>query len=240
MKKGREKKWLKVAIYILWLFSMALGGFFVPYFINNISFFRIKTLHIEGLETIPPDVVVEEVGNLKNNWLLINSRVLMKNLNKATGNSVSEVKISRSFSSEGVDLKVNIRERKPIFMVVEDDKISFFDENGIKFHSPYIKAARTVIHTHRIDIVSENFENIKNIVKSIDEDIREIYITKLGTTIYTNKGLKIMLPPPFLLNEKLIHSVTKIYADYNIIGIEVKEIEMNMEGLVVVRGGKKK
>lgn len=240
MKRGRERKLLNSVIYILWLFSMALAGFFVPYLINNISFFRIKTLHIEGLETIPPHVVVEEVKNLKNNWLFINSGILMKNLNKTTGNSISKIQIIRAFSSEGVELRVRVTERKPMFMVVEDDKAYFFDENGVQFYSPYINTANPIVYAHRADLIANNFENIKSIIKSMHADIREMYITNLETIIYTKKGLKITLPSPFLLNENIIRNLVKIYADYNIIGVEMKEIEMNTEGFVVIKGEKKR
>ena len=75
---------------------MALAGFFIPHFTDNISFFKIRVLQVEGLETIPPHVVAEEVKKLKNNWLFINKYVLLKNINTSTGNAVKDIEITRS------------------------------------------------------------------------------------------------------------------------------------------------
>ena len=49
MKEGRRGKWLSHFLLALWFSSMALAGFFLPYFTDNISFFKIKALHIDAV-----------------------------------------------------------------------------------------------------------------------------------------------------------------------------------------------
>ncbi|MDW8032621.1 MAG: hypothetical protein RMH93_03645 [Aquificaceae bacterium] len=240
MKEWRreKKKWLGYAISFLWLFSMALVGFFVPHFTDNIPFFKVKALYIEGLETIPPDVVAEEVKNLKNNWLFINSDILLRNLNSATGNSISDLKVRRIFSKGGVELEIKIKERKPIFTVIEDGTVTFFDEMGIQFWSPYMDTVNPVVYTHDIDMIEKNFESMKNIIHKINLDLNEIYVTNLGTIIYTKEGLRLTLPPLFFLSKNLVENVARLQINYNI--IDVKEMEINTEGLVIIRGEKRR
>ncbi|MEN3029127.1 MAG: hypothetical protein ABDH29_07985 [Aquificaceae bacterium] len=238
MKEGRREKWLGYIISLLWIFSMALAGFFVPHFTDNITFFKVKALYIEGLETVPPDVVVEEVRNLKNNWLFINSDILLKNLNAATGNSISDLKVRKIFNSRGVELEIKVKERKPIFTAIQEDTVIFFDEGGTQFRSPYIDTVNPVVYTHNIHIIQENFENIRNIIHKINSDLKEIYVTNLGTIIYTKEGVKVTLPPLFSLSENLVENVAKLQKDYNI--TDMKEMEINTEGLVIIRGEKRR
>ncbi|MCS7171021.1 MAG: hypothetical protein NZ851_01760 [Aquificaceae bacterium] len=239
MKEGRRGKWLTYTISIIWLFSMALAGFFIPYFTDNIPFFKVKALHIEGLETIPPDVIAEEVGKLKNNWLFINEGILLKNINKVTGNSIHSVEVKRSFGSKGVELRIRIKERKPIFTVLHENNLIFFDEDGNRFLSDYRQITNPIVYTHQIELITNDFENMKNIIDTLGKDLREAYITNLNTIIYTKEGVKITLPPLFLLNRELIQNVARIHMYYNI-GLDVKEMEISMEGLVIIRGGKEK
>lgn len=239
MKEGRRGKWLSYILTTLWLFSMGLAGFFVPYFTDNISFFKIKSLHVEGLETIPPEVVAEEVRKLKNNWLFINESILHRNLNKVTGNSVASVDINRNFANNGVKMDVIIKERKPLFGVVMDDKMFLFDENGVEFNSPYIQTVPYIVYTHDMEFISDNFQNLKSLIVATGQSIGEIYVTKLNTIVYTKEGVKLTLPPVFLLEENLIKNIVKISKDYNI-HMQVKEMEINTEGLVIIRSRKEK
>ncbi|MDW8096225.1 MAG: hypothetical protein RMI51_05430 [Aquificaceae bacterium] len=240
MKKHvKKKRWFGYAISALWISSMAIAGFFTPYFIDNISFFKIRALHIEGLENIPSEVIVEEVRKLKNNWLFINRAILLKNINDVTNNSVSNLELSKNFSSGGVELKLKIEERKPIFTAIKDDEVVFFDKSGTRFYSPYIPHTNLIVYTHEIELINKNFENLKNLVDIIGDDLKEVYITNLATIAYTEDGVKITLPPLFLLNRNLVENVAIIRMGYNI-NLNIKEMEINTEGVVIIRGGEER
>lgn len=233
-KVGKGGKLFRFLLAIIWLFSMALGGFFAPYFVDNIDFFKIKALHVEGLETIPPQVVVEEVGSFKNNWLFINERSLLKELNSRTGEAVKEVKIERVFSSRGVELRMTIKERKPLFVVFDGEKRYFFDEEGVAFSSPYLKVSGPIVYAQDVRLVKENFQTMKRLLDSIGPVVEDIYLTRLGTIVYTKQGLKISLPPLFLLEDRLVRRVAQIIKEYNI-PMDAEEVELSSENIAVIK-----
>lgn len=234
--KGK-KVLLNYLITLVWLLSMGLGGFFVPYLTDNIDFFKIKTLHIEGLETIPPQVIVEEVSNFKNNWLFINKRTFLNNINARTGNAVKDISIKRIFSSRGVELKITVKERKPVMVVFEGETYYFFDEEGTVFRSPYIKTFRPVVYTYNIKLIESNFHNLKRIIEYFGtaiSTIQDIYVTNINTIVYTENGLKINMPPLFMLDERKIANIAKLFKEYNI-PMNAKEIDVSIEGMAVLK-----
>ncbi len=238
MKKGRRGKWLSYLIVVLWFSSMALAGFFIPYFIDNISFFKIRVLQVEGLETIPPHVVAEEVKKLKNNWLFINKYVLLKNINMSTGNAVKDVDITRKFSTKGVDLKITIKERKPVFSVINNNSKIFFDEDGKMFQSPYINYSIPLIYTYDIELINKNFNTVKSLINLLNSHnaLMDMYITEISAVAYLTNGTKLVLPPPILINKSMLKIVSKLLKDYNI--SIYKELEIGADGLIIMRGGK--
>ncbi|MCS7307027.1 MAG: hypothetical protein NZ526_00580, partial [Aquificaceae bacterium] len=64
-------------------------------------------------------------------------------------------------------------------------------------------------------------------------------VTNLATIAYTEDGVKITLPPLFLLNRNLVENVAIIRMGYNI-NLDMKEMEINTEGVVIIRGGKER
>ncbi|MFN3976686.1 MAG: cell division protein FtsQ/DivIB [Aquificaceae bacterium] len=238
MKKGRRGKWLSYLIVMLWFSSMALAGFFIPYFIDSISFFKIRVLQVEGLETIPPHVVAEEVKKLKNNWLFINKYVLLKNINMSTGNAVKDVDITRKFSTGGVDLKITIKERKPVFSVINNNSKIFFDEDGKMFQSPYINYSIPLIYTYDIELINKNFNTVKSLINLLNSHnaLMDMYITEINTIAYLTNGTKLILPPLLLIDQNMLKIVSKLLKDYNI--SIYKELEIGADGLIIMRGEK--
>ncbi|MFN3870192.1 MAG: cell division protein FtsQ/DivIB [Aquificaceae bacterium] len=232
-KKSNGKRGIGYLLSLLWLLSMALAGYFFPYFTDNIPFFKVKALHVEGLESIPPQVVLEEVKNLKNNWLFINKSTLLKNLNKKTNNAVEDIEIERVFSKSGVELKINIKERKPLFSVIKDNTKVFFDEDGNIFQSPYINTVDPLVYSQDLNVIAQNFSNIKKLIMLMQKDIREVYVTELNTIIYLKNGTKLVLPPLFLLDEKVLYYIKKVKI-YNI-DMWAKEIEIGNKQLLIIR-----
>lgn len=221
---------------VVWFLSMAMAGFFTPYFTDNIPFFKVKALHLQGLETIPPEVVAQEVSKLKNNWLFISEGVLLKNLNQATGNAVSSLDLSRSFRKGGVELIVSLQERRPFFSLVKDGELLFFDERGVPFSSPYLQAVEPLIYAHDTELVKQNFHKIKSLLDTMGREVEEIYLTEISTVVYTKDRVKIVLPPPILLQEELLRKIAKLRKNYNLV-LNVKEMEVSTEGLIIVRHG---
>lgn len=236
-RDGRRGRWLGYLLSALWLFSMGLSGFFVPYFTDNIEFFKIRALHIEGLETIPPEVVVDEIKRFKNNWLFVNDVILLQNLNRQTGNSINSVDTERVFTSRGVELKILIEERKPLVTVIKDDTVYFFDKNGVVFQSQYIKAKKPLVYTHDVEFIRRNFAGLRMLIDLLGENAGEIYVTDLNTVIYKGEGLKIIMPPLFFLDRKIVENVVNVIRVYNI-DMSTRELDANIEGIVIIRGEK--
>ncbi len=236
-KTGRQGKLIGYILSILWLSSMGLSGFLFPYFTDNIDFFKIKALHIEGLETIPSEVIVDEIRKFKNNWLFIDNTTFLRSLNNKTGNSINSVKTDRVFSTKGVELRIFVEERKPIVTMIKDDLVYFLDENGTVFQSQYMQVVKPVVYTHDIELVKRNFNNLKMLIDLTGGNLGEIYITNLNTVAYTIEGLKINMPPIFLLNRQTLQNVIDVFKIYNI-DMKTKELDLNMEGIVIIRGEK--
>lgn len=234
MKRGRRGTAIGYVLSFLWLFAMALAGFFVPHFTDNINFFKIKKLYVEGLETIPPAVVVEEIKRFKNNWLFINKQGLMSNINKATGNAVKDLRIHRIFGRDGVSLSIYVQERKPFITAIKDNDVIFYDSEGTPFTSPYAQPVN-IIYTQDIELINKNFNKIKNLIESLGNNIREAYATDLNMIVYTKEGIRLTLPSPFLLNTTSIKNALSAYKTYNN-DMWAREIEVDTEGIVIVRG----
>lgn len=211
---------------------MALTGYFIPYFTDNISFFKIRTLHIEGLETIPPQIVANEIEALRNNWLFIRKDILLDRLNKSTKNAIKDLDIERTFSGSGVDLKIKIKEREPLFQVISGNTKIFYDDEGSQFQSIYINAPIPLIYTHDINFINKNFKNVKELMKL--SNIKEVYITELNTIVYLKDNLKLILPPIFLFDKNLLNYLIKLRENYSM-GTGVQEMEINRD-LVIIRG----
>lgn len=47
------------------------------------------------------------------------------------------------------------------------------------------------------------------------------------------------MPPIFLLDKRVVEKLTNVFKVYNI-DMNTKELDLNMEGLVIIRGGKVK
>lgn len=235
--KGRGKRLTKHFITVLWLFSMGLAGFFAPYFTDNIPFLKVKKLYLEGLETIPPQVVVEEVKRFRNNGLLISEGILLDALNQRLGNAIESVLIKKHFSRDGVELRVLIKEREPFITVVKEKEFVFLDSNGVPFKNPYLLPKEPFLYTYDFELVKRNFSRLKFLVESIGVAMepREIYITELNTLLYSHDGVRVILPSLFMLEKDTIESLAKVY--HNISMTDIKEIEVYNDKTVIMRNG---
>ncbi len=236
-EKNRGKKYNKISytLAIIWISSMALAGFFLPVFLDTLPYFKVKAIEVEGNNTIPTYVFSQAAGELKNNWLFITENNLLEKLNYLTNNSVEDIKVDRVFQKDGVILKLSVKERKPFLMVFEGEKKIFFDEKGVPFFSKYIPEKKPYIYTHSVKLVKDNFPKLKNLVEVCENHIplKDIYLSDLGTFVYTTDGTKLLLPPLEQIDQDVLDRLERIYN----ISMEAKEIDLTTQGMAVIKGG---
>jgi cell division protein FtsQ len=232
---GSKYTGISYVLAIVWISSMALGGFFLPVFVDTLPYFKIKAIQVEGNTTIPTYVFSQAVGELKNNWLFINEGRLLDVLNTLTGNSVEDVRIDRVFHKEGVFLKLHIKERKPFLTVFEGEKTVFFDDKGVPFFSKYLPGKKPYIYTHSVKLVKDNFSVLKNLVEVCENHLplRDIYLSDVSTFVYTTDNTKILLPPLEQIDQDSLKRLERIYN----ISMKAKEIDLTTQGMAIIKGG---
>lgn len=232
-KAGRRHAGIGYVLAFVWISSMALGGFFMPVLIDTLPYFKIKAIQVEGNVAIPTYVFSKAVGELKNNWLFVSEKRLLTVLNALTGNSVEEVKIDRYFQTEGVILKIRVKERKPFLTVIEDKKILFFDDKGVPFLSQYYAPQKPYIYANQ-NLIKNYFSALKKLVDICkSSQVNSIYLTDMNTLIYTTNGSKILLPPLQQIDDVALKRFESIYN----ISMEAKEIDLTTEGMAIIKGG---
>lgn len=155
-KKKKQSKWtlLKQALPYIWLLLFGLFSFFAPFLIDSISFFKAKTINVYGDKTIPPQVVASAIGIYKKNWLFMNASGIKEALEKATGNGVASVAVEKDLKgvfNHDVVVNIYIKERKPIAVLVNQDKSYLIDDEGNIFSKKYFNTkGLTIIYTPSI------------------------------------------------------------------------------------------
>jgi len=232
MKREREKGGIGYVLAVIWLSCMALAGFYLPTFIDNLSFFKVKEVKVEGAFFIPPDLFSKAVAEFKNNWLFITEKGLLRVLNELTDNSIEVVKIERHFSKEGVRITLRVKERVPFLSVITQDKVIFFDNKGEAFSSPYIATKEPYAYTEDINLLKEKFPIVQNLVSVFNEDLDSIYLESNYTLIHTKQGKKIKLPHFALVDKETLKRVKKVYN----IDMQAKEIDLRAGKIAIIRG----
>lgn len=200
---------------IVWFFLISISSFFFPYVIDSIPILKIKSIKIEGLEIIPAYVISTAISEgVKNNVLFLytHKKRLMEKLNDLSGGAIKEIQIYPSFSLEGCDVKIAVKERKVYATVIAENSIFFFDSEGFKFGSKYHQITEPIIYTSDISLVEEYFSVIKQVVDTlnINYKVANMYVTDVSTIIYTKEGVKISIPPIFAISESLIDKIGKL------------------------------
>jgi len=231
MKRERKKVGLNYILATIWLSCMALAGFHLPTFVDNLSFFKVKELRVEGAFFIPPDLFSKGVAEFKNNWLFITEEGLLRVLNRLTDNSIEEVKLERQFSRDGVRITLKVKERVPFLTAVSQDKVIFFDNKGETFFNPYLTTKEPYVYADDINLIKERFPIMKNLVSVFNENLDSIYLETKYTLIYTKHGKKIILPPFALIDEEALERAKKIYN----IDIQVKEVDLRAGKMAIIK-----
>jgi len=241
MKEEEKKSWKTTLEYLLtfvWLTSMALGGFFLPESLNSIPAFRIKEVQVFGVRSIPPEVLSSALYQVsKNSWLFLDSERFLAKANALTNNSISSIKVEKSFSWDGAIVRITVQERVPIASVVHNKDILFVDEKGEFFYNPAIEDKLPIVYAVSLDYVKKHFFKLKDLTDYIKEmklNISEIYITDKNTIVYVS-GRKIILPSLSRLDLHIIDRIRKIY---NKIGMELGDVLILSDGIAVIKEGK--
>ncbi|PMP61924.1 MAG: cell division septal protein [Hydrogenobaculum sp.] len=187
-QKEKSSKWntVKQALPFVWLILFGLFSFFAPFLIDSISFFKAKAVNVYGDQNIPPKVVANAIGAYKRNWLFMNASGIKDKLEKATGNAIDSVAVKKDFKGildNDVVVDVYIKERKPIAVVVNQNKSYLMDDKGDLFDKKYFNTkGLTIIYTPDIEKTQKEvklwLKPIANYLKQFKD--KNIFITNSG------------------------------------------------------------
>ena len=236
-----KKSWktaLEYFLTLVWLISMALGGFFLPEFLNSIPALRIKEVQVFGVKSISPEVLsLASYQASKNNWLFLSSERVLAKANALTNNSISSIKIEKGFSWNGAIVRITVQERVPIASVVHNNDILFVDEKGEFFYNPAIEGKLPIVYAFSLDYIKNHFAKLKDLndaLRDIKLNASEIHITDRNTIVYVS-GHKMLLPPLGKLDSQIIDNIRKIY---NKIGMGIGDVLILSDGIAVVKEGR--
>jgi cell division protein FtsQ len=238
MREEKKRGWvatLEVALALVWLIAMALAGFFFPGFLTSLPVFKIKEIQIYGANSIPPSAISSSVYQVsKNNWLFLDSKMLLAKANELTNNSLKDIKIERIPSLDGARVNVYIQERVPIAYVVHDNILMMIDGQGELFYNPAIESKLPTIYTFSFDYIKKYHTNLNNLVEHIKDigfSINKVYVTDRNTIIYISGG-RMVLPPLSQISQLVLDRMKKIY---NKIGMGKMDVLITSENMAVIK-----
>ncbi len=210
----RLKKFVGYVAVISWFVSMAFMGFYFPSFVDNSPIFKVSRVDIEGNNLIPESEIRPIVERLGNNWLLLSKEHILNILRRHTGNAIEDILIEKSFSTNGVSLKVKLKERKPVAVISIEGHLSLLDKNGELFPVKYVDVeSYPVIYTTHLN--KQFFPNFYTyVMRELDNlELREVYISEDKVTLYMGKGnkLKVILPPIEFINSTVSERLKILY-----------------------------
>jgi cell division septal protein FtsQ len=234
MKGIRRSKWIVVfegVLSVVWLVAMGLAGFFLPGFLTAVPVFEIKEVYVYGLSSVPADAISLGVYQVsKNSWLFLDDKKLLAKVNELAGNAVENVRVERAFSLDGVRVSVYVKEREPIAYLVHAEKVMMLDGNGEVFYNPAMERELPTIYTFSLDYIKKHHTSLISLIRDVKE-MKEMYIAKDRTTLYTANG-KAVLPPLSKLSPLVLDRLKRLYST---VGEKQVEIFMIFEGVGVVR-----
>jgi cell division protein FtsQ len=234
MKEAGKSKWTAVfegVVLVVWLVAMGLAGFFLPGFLSSVPVFEIKEVYVYGLRSVPADTVSLGVYQAsKNSWLYLDEKRLLEKVNELTNNSVEDVKVERAFDLDGVRVSLYVKEREPIAYVVHDGEVIMMDGNGELFYNPAIERELPTIYTFSRVYIKNHYANLVSLIKMVGE-VKEVYVAKDRTTIYTLDG-KAVIPPLSKLSPVVLDRLKRLYSS---VGEKQVEIYMTSEGIAIVK-----
>ncbi|ADC89021.1 hypothetical protein Thal_0386 [Thermocrinis albus DSM 14484] len=236
MNKGGSKNRHKIldnSLIGLWIIFMSVAGFFLPYFLDSIEFFKVRGVYLEGNRFLPQDVFFKTLMYFKNNWLFMTEDRFLRTLQSYSGNSVKSLHIKRTFQKDGVYLTIQVQEREPLFAAMVEDKVLYFDTDGQPFYYPTFPTPPIIVYTHSQTYlleVSKKLVQLTSSLKKLSEDKWEIYLTD-GATVLYGEGKKLVLPPCQEIEEPILSTIERVYN----VSKGVKEIVVLRENLAVVK-----
>jgi cell division protein FtsQ len=243
-QKGKSSKWntFKQVLPFVWLILFGLFSFFAPFLIDSISFFKAKAVNVYGDQNIPPKVVADAIGAYKRNWLFMNASGIKDKLEKATGNAVASVAIKKDLKgilNNDVVVDVYIKERKPIAVVVNQNKSYLMDDKGNLFDKKYFNTkGLTIIYTPDIEKTQKEvklwLKPIANYLKQFKD--KNIFITNSGIFVdIKDINGEIILPLSNKYDKKQLLERLNIILNYGPSYLANKIVDLRYNKFITIR-----
>ncbi|SHK14902.1 cell division protein FtsQ/DivIB [Thermocrinis minervae] len=233
-KRGKAGQYVDYMIIIFWISTMAMVGYFLPYLIGYLPFFKVRGINVLSTTYIPPSAISEiVVQRYKGNWLYMSSDGLKSAINSRFFNAVEELDIRRLITKEGAYLEIYLKERKPYFTVFYQDKVFYVDQKGNLFQNPYIPITYPYIYTYDVSIVKDYFKNINSLISVMGEGLKEIYLSDIQTVLYSEKGNKFILPPIWEIDQQIIGSLSRVYN----MSMTGSTVDLTLKDMVILKEG---
>lgn len=234
-KRKGYKKYTLYLISLLWIISMGVLGFMLPFFIDSTSVFKASKILIYESKYIPRGKIEEAILQLGGNWLFTTEGILKDILKRKVGNIIEYVDIDREITREGIVLKIRVKEKEPVAIVKENAKVYLIDKDGQIL--PYLnpKGKYPVIYTDDINKVTNYFSHLyKSLISKFD--IREAYITNNKFVLYLkNRNIKIILPAAEDLENNIVRNIEKVLFIINSEGIANAIIDLRFNKFASIK-----
>lgn len=238
-RKDGKLTFLRNAFPFIFIVFVGLTGFFMPYFIDSIPFFKAKKIVIYGNQNIPLNLIAKGIDVYKGNWLFMSESGIKKSLEDMTGNAVASVVLKKHFSKNGVDVDIFIKERKPIAVLVDGNKTYLIDKDGDIFEKTFFNTnGLMVIYTYNLDKFQKDFKMwIKPIYFYLDKySKKDIFITDSGIVVSLNDiNAELILPFTGSYTENELEKRISFIASYPSSYLANKIIDLRYDKFIVVK-----
>ncbi len=207
----RARKLFSVALFFSWISFMAVAGFFVPSFLVQLPLFQIKKIEVEGNREITLEEVRSAIRETGSNLIGLGEKELRDTLNRRFGNRIEKVFLSRSFTPEGVVLRIRLEERVPVVKVKLGRGYLLMDAKGNLFNSGKTNVeGLPELRTFDINVLRENFSDLYRKVLSVDLPIKRVVVHK-DRIVLELPGKEVLLPPLQSLPDNLSVRLLMVY-----------------------------
>jgi len=208
---------------------MGAAGFFVPSFLTRLPQLQLRKVEISGNYSVPFEEIKVAVEELSKNLLKLRESELENLLNTRFGNRIREVKLKRSFTAEGIVLKVAVEERHPVARLKLGNSYKLVDRDGVVFKPLKGEGEGLVeVTAYDLDLLKETFPTLYNEVLSLGLPLRRVLIRKSDILLELEKK-RVLLPPARSLPSGISERLRMIY------NIPQEEVDLRYDKFILVR-----
>ncbi len=221
-----RRKVTSALLFTAWITFMALAGFFIPSFLSDLPFLRIKEIRVEGNTTLDLNTVKSAIYSF-DGILRLEEEKILSVLNERTGGRVKRVFVSREFTPKGISVRIRIEERKPVAKVRLGKYFSFIDEEGVTFPA-YEKKDLPEIVAYDLEILRRNFPKLYRAIRSSGLEVDLIRVLRDRTEILSGKRV-LILPPLDLMPDNVAERLRIVY------NFREGKIDLRFDRFILVR-----